>query len=265
MIIDPCPKHYRAVWISDVHLGTKDCKADLLLEFLRSMECDNLYLVGDIIDGWRLKSGWYWPQPHNDVVQKVLRKARKGTRVVYVPGNHDEFARQYVGNSFGAVEVMKEAIHETADGRSLLVLHGDEFDCVVCNARWLAVLGDYAYTLALRANLWFDWVRRFLGYPYWSLSSYLKYKVKNAVKFIADYEGVVMEAARIRGVDGVICGHIHHAEYREDNGFIYGNAGDWVESCTALVEHADGRMEVVHWPRQQTALFSTPVMQPCTS
>ena len=243
------PRKYRTIWISDVHLGTKGCKAEFLLEFLRSTESDYLYLVGDIIDGWRLKRGWFWPQAHNDVVQKVLRKARKGCRVIYVPGNHDEFARDYIGNNFGAVDVVDEAVHATADGRRLLVVHGDSFDGVVCYARWLAVLGDQAYTLALHINRWFNQARRWLGYPYWSLSAYLKYKVKNAVKYIGDYEAAVVDAARARGVDGVVCGHIHHAHMERRDDCLYANCGDWVESCTALVEHFDGRLEVIHWPQ----------------
>jgi UDP-2,3-diacylglucosamine pyrophosphatase LpxH len=240
---------FRSIWISDVHLGTRGCKAEFLLDFLRRTECEHLYLVGDILDGWRLKRGWYWPQGHNDVVQKLLRKARKGTRVLYIPGNHDEFARDYVGNSFGAIEVVQEAVHLTADGRRLLVIHGDAFDGVVCCARWLAVLGDHAYTAAIAVNHWFNRARRRLGYPYWSLSAYLKHKVKNAVKYIGDFEQTVVDAARHRGVDGIVCGHIHHAELREAGGLIYANCGDWVESCTALVEHHDGRLEILHWPQ----------------
>ncbi|HIJ39224.1 MAG TPA: UDP-2,3-diacylglucosamine diphosphatase [Rhodospirillaceae bacterium] len=255
-------KEYRAIWISDVHLGTKGCRAEFLLDFLRVTESDYIYLVGDIIDGWRLKRGWFWPQAHNDVVQKLLRKARKGCRVIYVPGNHDAFARDYVGNSFGSVEVVEEAVHLTADGRRLLVLHGDEFDGIVCYARWLAVLGDNAYTLALHLNRWFNQLRRWMGYPYWSLSAYLKDKVKNAVKFIGDYENTVMEAARHRGVDGVVCGHIHHAMIRTAGNQLYANCGDWVESCTALVEHFDGRLEIIHWPQ----VLSTVVgMSECAS
>ena len=238
---------YRSIWISDVHLGTKGCKADFLLEFLRISHSDYLYLVGDIIDGWRLKRGWFWPQSHNDVVQKLLRKARKGTHVVYVPGNHDEFARDYVGQSFGSVEVVAEAIHHTKDGRRLLVVHGDAFDGVVRYARWLAVLGDQAYTVALALNHWLNLARRRMGYPYWSLSAYLKHKVKNAVKYIGDYETAVVDEARSRGVDGVVCGHIHHAEMRLENGCLYANCGDWVESCSALVEHNDGRFEIIRW------------------
>ncbi len=241
---------YRSAWISDIHLGTKGCNAELLLDFLRTTHCDTLYLVGDIVDGWQLRRSWFWPQAHNDVVQKLLRKARKGTRVVYVPGNHDEFARHFVGNSFGAIEVVDEAVHQTADGRRLLVIHGDSFDKVMRCARWLAVLGDHAYTVALAANRWFNQARRWLGYPYWSISAYLKLKVKNAVRYIGDYEEAVVEAARIRQVDGVVCGHIHHAELRDEGGCVYANCGDWVESCSALVEHSDGRLEIIYWPER---------------
>lgn len=240
-------RRYRTIWISDVHLGTRGCKADFLLDFLKHTESDHLYLVGDIVDGWRLRRSWYWPQAHNDVVQKILRKARKGTNVVFVPGNHDEFARGYTEHNFGDITVMNQAVHLTADGRRLLVLHGDAFDGVVKYAKWLAHLGDWAYTVALSANHWFNLVRRRLGYSYWSLSAYLKHKVKNAVQFIDDYEKTIVEEARRQGVDGVVCGHIHHAELREVDGITYANDGDWVESCTALVEHDDGRLEILHW------------------
>jgi UDP-2,3-diacylglucosamine pyrophosphatase LpxH len=256
---------YRSIWISDVHLGTRGCKAGYLLEFLRTTECEFMYLVGDMIDGWRLKRGWFWPQAHNDVVQKLLRKARKGTRVIYVPGNHDEFARDYVGNSFGAIEVVEHAIHHTADGRRLLVVHGDQFDGVVRYARWLAILGDHAYTLALVLNHWLNAARRVLGYPYWSLSAYLKHRVKNAVRYIGDYEAAVVEAARARGVDGVVCGHIHHAELRDDGGCVYANCGDWVESCSALVEHTDGRLEVIHWAASFGISLAASVEAACAS
>ncbi|MEW5728318.1 MAG: UDP-2,3-diacylglucosamine diphosphatase [Pseudomonadota bacterium] len=243
-------RRYRAIWISDVHLGTRGCKAEFLLDFLKNTDSDDLYLVGDIVDGWRLKRSWYWPQAHNDVVQKLLRKARKGTRVIFVPGNHDEFAREYLEHSFGDIQVMDHAVHETADGKKLLVLHGDRFDGVVKYAKWLAHLGDWAYTLALTLNHWFNLARRRLGYPYWSLSAYLKHKVKNAVAFIADFEAAMAEEARRAGVDGVVCGHIHHAETRMVDGILYCNDGDWVESCTALVEHFDGRIEILHWLAQ---------------
>jgi UDP-2,3-diacylglucosamine pyrophosphatase LpxH len=240
-------RRHRAIWLSDIHLGTKGCKADFLLDFLRSNDSAYLYLVGDIVDGWQLRRSWYWDQNHNDVVQKILRMARKGTRVIYVPGNHDEFAREYVGNMFGGIAVMSDAVHEMHDGRRLLVMHGDEFDGVVRYAKWLAVLGDMAYTFALSLNHWFNKVRRRLGYPYWSLSAYLKHKVKNAVQFIDNFESVVAREASLRGVDGVVCGHIHKPEMKEIDGILYCNDGDWVESCTALVESLDGRLEILHW------------------
>ena len=244
---------FRTVWISDTHLGTAGCNADLLHDFLQSIKPDTLYLVGDIIDGWRLKRGWYWPPRHNDVVRRVLKLANKGTRVVYIPGNHDEVLRDYTGLAFGGVEVVQEAIHVTADGKRLLVLHGDEFDGVVLYARWLAFLGDFAYSALLRLNVWFNAVRRRLGLPYWSISAYLKHRVKNAVAFIGRFEEAVAHAARERGVDGVVCGHIHSAEIRDFGGVIYMNDGDWVESCTALVEHADGRIEIIDWAARVAA------------
>jgi UDP-2,3-diacylglucosamine pyrophosphatase LpxH len=237
----------RTVFISDVHLGTPGCQAGALLDFLRCVECETLYLVGDIVDGWQLMRRWYWPQAHNDVVQKVLRTARKGTRVVLVPGNHDEFARRYLGHSFGGIEVVEDAVHQTADGRRLWVMHGDLFDGVVQCAPWLAHIGDGLYTLALRLNRALNSARARLGLPYWSLSRYLKLKVKRAVSFIGDFEAAVIREARRRGVDGVVCGHIHHAELRTVDGLVYANDGDWVESLTALVEHGDGRLEIIEW------------------
>ena len=254
-----CTRHYRSIWISDVHLGTRGCKAEFLLDFLKNTESETLYLVGDIIDGWRLRRTWFWPQAHNDVVQKLLRKARKGTRVLFIPGNHDEFAREYAQLSFGDVEVATEAIHVTADNRRLLVMHGDAFDGVVKYARWLAHLGDSAYTFALWANHWLNVLRRRLGLSYWSLSAYLKHKVKNAVQYIANYEETMADEARKQKVDGIICGHIHHAEMRDINGIVYCNDGDWVESCTALVEHWDGKLEILHWLQEnQAELFPVP-------
>ena len=238
---------YRTIWISDLHLGTRGCKAEFLLDFLRYTEAETIYLVGDIIDCWRLKKSWYWPQAHNDVIQKVLRKVRKGTRVIYVPGNHDEALRGFTQLQFGGVEVVKDAIHVTADGRRLLVLHGDMFDAVVMHARWLALLGDGAYTTALWVNRHFNTARRRLGYPYWSLSAYLKRRVKNAMQYIASFADAVANEARRRGVEGIVCGHIHHAEIRPIGDILYCNSGDWVESCTALVEHFDGRLELVDW------------------
>ena len=242
------PEHrlqVRTVWISDLHLGTPGCQAVALLAFLRDVECETLYLVGDIIDGWQLRRSWYWPQAHNDVVQKILRKARKGTRVVFVPGNHDEFARRYLALNFGGVDVVEDCMHLTADGRRLWVTHGDLFDGVIQCAKWLAYAGDIAYEFTLKVNRWFNRARARLGLPYWSLSRYLKLKVKRAVNYVGDFEAAVAREARRLGADGVVCGHIHHAEMRMVDGILYCNDGDWVESLTALVEHADGRLEII--------------------
>jgi UDP-2,3-diacylglucosamine pyrophosphatase LpxH len=239
--------HFRTIWISDVHLGTAGCNADLLLHFLKSTRSETLYLVGDIIDGWRLKRNWYWPDTHNDIIRKLLKKAKHGTQVIYIPGNHDEGARQFANFNFGGVHLQHDAIHETADGRKLWVLHGDAFDGVVLYAPWLAFLGDYAYALLLRLNTWFNAIRRKFGLDYWSLSAFLKKKVKNAVKYVGRFEDAVIRSAVERDVDGVVCGHIHSAEIRPMGNLTYYNDGDWVESCTALVEHFDGRMEILFW------------------
>ena len=238
---------YRTVFISDIHLGTAGCNAEMLLDFLKSIECETLYLVGDIVDGWQLRKGWYWPAAHNDVVRCVLKMAKRGAHVVYVPGNHDELFRDFTGLNFGDVEVVPEDIHTTADGRRLLVLHGDQFDNVVLYHKWLAFLGDSAYVMLLKSNVAVNWVRRKFGLPYWSLAAYMKKRVKNAVSFISRYEEAVAQAAAERHVDGVVCGHIHSAEIRQFGDVTYYNDGDWVESCTALVEHADGRMEIIDW------------------
>jgi UDP-2,3-diacylglucosamine pyrophosphatase LpxH len=241
----------RTAFISDTHLGTAGCNAELLLDFLKSVECETLYLVGDIVDGWQLRKGWYWPTRHNDIVRCVLKKAKHGTRVIYVPGNHDEAFRDFVGLNLGGIELAMEAVHVTADGRRLLVLHGDEFDGVVLYARWLAFLGDNAYTMLLQLNRVLNWVRRKRGLPYWSLAAHLKKKVKNAVQFISSFEEVVAHAALERGAQGVVCGHIHTAEIRQIGDVTYYNDGDWVESCTALVEHPDGRMEIIDWAERK--------------
>lgn len=256
--IAPSRFRFRSIFISDVHLGTRGCNAGMLLDFLRRTESDYLYLVGDIIDYWRLRKTWYWRQEHNDVLQKILRKARKGTRVIYIPGNHDENFRSLAQHRFGSVAILLEAMHRTADGRRFLVLHGDHFDGVVTYAKWLAVVGDNAYIWALRVNTWFNYCRRKLGFPYWSLSAYLKHKVKNAVEYIGNYERAVVAVARHRGADGVICGHIHTAEIREIDGILYCNDGDWVESCTALVEQMDGRLEILRW----ADMMEQPVLEP---
>jgi UDP-2,3-diacylglucosamine pyrophosphatase LpxH len=250
---------FRTVFVSDVHLGTPGSSARALVEFLHGIECETLYLVGDIIDGWQIRKGWYWPASHNDVVRSILKFARRGTRVVYLPGNHDEAFRDYVGLEFGGVELLDEDIHTTADGRRLLVLHGDQFDGVVLYARWLAFLGDHAYTLLLKANGAWNAMRRRMGLPYWSLSAYAKNRVKNAVSFISRFEETVAHAAAERGVHGVVCGHIHTAEIRQIGDVTYYNDGDWVESCTALVEHADGRMELIDWHAEAAAASLSPV------
>jgi UDP-2,3-diacylglucosamine pyrophosphatase LpxH len=239
--------HVRAIFISDVHLGTRTAHAAELLDFLKHFEADVIYLVGDIVDFWRVRRRPYWPQAHNDVVQKLLRKARKGVRVVVVPGNHDECLRDYAGLHFGGVEIHRNVVHVTADGRRYLVLHGDEFDVVVRTARWLAILGDRGYEFALWLNNPLNWLRRHLGFGYWSLSAYLKYRVKRAVAFIGAFEKAVAVEAIRRGVEGVICGHIHHASDRRFGRIHYLNSGDWVESCTAIVETHEGNLRVVHW------------------
>ncbi len=244
---DSAVRRYRSIFLSDIHLGTRDCKAEYLLDFLKYNESEQLFLVGDIIDGWRLRKSWFWPEPQSTVIQKVLRKSRKGTEVIFIPGNHDEFLRRYIGMNFGDIIVHRDYIHTLADGRRMLVVHGDEFDGVMRYAKWLAYVGDSAYVFALKLNRWVNFIRRKMGLPYWSLSQTLKHKVKQAVQIISDYEVYLAEEARMRGTDGVICGHIHHAEMKDINGILYCNDGDWVESCTALVEHFDGQLEIIYW------------------
>ena len=239
--------HLRTLFISDVHLGSRGAQAERMLDFLRWHDADTIYLVGDIIDGWKMKNGWYWPQSHNDVVQKLLRKARKGSRIIYVPGNHDEFLRGYYGTHFGGIEVAETAIHSGVDGRRYLVIHGDHFDLVVTQARWLALLGDKAYDAAIVLNRWFNAIRRLLRLPYWSPSQWAKHKVKNAVNFIGAFETTLAAEAQRHNADGVICGHIHHAAIHDKFGVRYINCGDWVESCTAIAEHEDGRIEIITW------------------
>jgi UDP-2,3-diacylglucosamine pyrophosphatase LpxH len=238
---------YRTLFISDIHLGTRSCQAGPLLDFLKHNEAETIYLVGDIIDFWRIKRGAVWPQSHNDVLQKLLRKARKGTRVVFVPGNHDEAIRDYCGMQFGGIEIEQHTIHTTANGKRYLVMHGDEYDVVVRYARWLAFLGDRGYELALWSNSPLNLIRRCFGLGYWSLSAYLKLRVKTAVNFIGEFERNLAEEWKRREVDGVICGHIHHAASREIDGVHYMNTGDWVESCTAICETESGDMELVNW------------------
>jgi UDP-2,3-diacylglucosamine pyrophosphatase LpxH len=251
---------YRTVFISDTHLGTRDCRADFLVDFLRRTSCERLFLVGDIVDGWRLRKSWFWDALHDEVIRLIVGKARGGTDVTYIPGNHDEMFRAWLslGLEVAGIKLRQEGTHTTADGRRLLILHGDEFDSVVRYAKFLALLGDSAYTAALIINRYFNAARRRLGHPYWSLSAWLKRQVKGAVKAIDRFETAVAGEARRRGFDGVVCGHIHHAEMREVGGVLYLNDGDWVESCTALVEHHDGRLELVDWAALNRLSFFSP-------
>ena len=240
---------YRTIFLSDLHLGTRGCQSALILDFLRHNDAETYFLVGDIIDGWRLKASFYWPQAHNDVIQKLLRKVRRGARMVFVPGNHDEFARQFLGLTFGGIEIKRNLIHTTADGKRFLVIHGDEFDVVVRHSKWLAFLGDWAYDFAIFINTHFNVLRRLCGFNYWSFSAWAKLKVKNAVNFIGSFEEQLAGEAKRRGADGVICGHIHHPVIKEIDGVTYVNTGDFVESCSVVVEHLDGRLEVVFWSK----------------
>jgi UDP-2,3-diacylglucosamine pyrophosphatase LpxH len=246
-------RQYRTVWISDVHLGTRGCNAEMLIDFLDHVDSETMYLVGDIVDGWALRKRFYWPAAHNDIVWRVMKRAKRGTEVIFIPGNHDEMFRQFAGLDFGGVKIMRQAIHTTADNRRLLVLHGDEFDAITLSHRWLAHLGDAAYEAMMALNRWLNVARRLLGLPYWSLSKYAKQKVKNAVSFISHFEEVVAHEATHRGIDGVVAGHIHKAEMRRIADVDYYNDGDWVEGCTALVEHYDGTMEVLHWAEEMAA------------
>lgn len=239
---------FRSIFLSDIHLGTRGCQAGRLLDFLRQHESEHLFLVGDIVDFWAMSRAIHWTPEQNTVVQKVLRRARRGEQVMLIPGNHDESLREYAGTSFGDIQVVHEHIHVTADGKHYLVIHGDEFDQVMRHHRWVAVLGDIAYNLLVRINAWLSWLRRTLRISgYWSLAGYAKRRIKRAVNFIYDFEDAVIHAVRSRGLDGVICGHIHSAAIRQVDGVSYINCGDWVDSCTAIVEHADGRMELVEW------------------
>lgn len=255
-------RSYRTLFISDIHLGTRTSQAEMLLDFLKHTEADTIYLVGDIIDFWRIKRGAVWPQTHNDVLQKILRKARKGTRVIFIPGNHDEGIRDYAGMHFGGIEIERQAEHVTADGRRFVVLHGDEYDVIVRYARWLALLGDRGYEFALWCNGPLNFIRRRLGLGYWSLSAYLKHRVKRAANFIGAFEANLADEARRRHVDGIICGHIHHAASRMIDGVHYINTGDWVESCTAVGETETGEMELIRWRDVMEARVKAPLHDP---
>ncbi len=248
------PQYYRSIFISDVHLGFSGCSALYLLDFLRSTRCDYLFLVGDIIDVWQMNKKIYWPQAHNDVVRTILGKAKHGTRVIYVPGNHDEVFRDFDGMIFGNLEVHNEYVHTTREDKRFLVLHGDQFDGVITHSKFLALIGSTMYEVLLRANHLVNFIRRRLGFSYWSLASMLKQRVKGAVNFISNYEAALAHAARKNEVDGIISGHIHRAEITQMEDVIYCNCGDWVESCTALVERRDGSMELLHWSERQQSL-----------
>ena len=253
----------RAIFISDVHLGTRACQAESLLAFLREHESEYLYLLGDIIDFWAMNRSVQWAGAHNTVVQKVLRRARHGCKVFFIPGNHDEALREYAGVAFGDIRVESEWIHETLDGRRYWLVHGDEYDQVTRHHRWVAVLGDVSYNALVRINLVLSRVRRLLRRPgYWSLAGYAKQKVKKAVSFIFDFEDAVAHAAAQRGVDGVVCGHIHSAADRRIGNVRYLNCGDWVDTCSAIVEHFDGRIEVVHWGVHGAAASPAPLALP---
>ena len=254
----------RSIFLSDIHLGTRACKAERLLDFLHAHEAEHLFLVGDIVDFWAMSRGIHWSCEQNTVIQKILRRARRGEKVVFIPGNHDEALREYDGTTFGNILVVNEYVHETRDGRRFLLVHGDEFDQVTRYHRWVAVLGDLAYDTLVRANGLFSWVRRRLGRPgYWSLAGYAKSRVKRALEFIFEFEASIVRAARERALDGVICGHIHWAAIRDVYGITCVNCGDWVDSCTAIVEHLDGRLELLDWngelahaPQNLTAAFA---------
>jgi len=245
---------FRSVFLSDVHLGFRGASAQYLLDFLKSIDTEYLYLVGDIVDVWSLKKSFYWPQEHNNVLRLVLSMAKRGTQVIYVPGNHDEMFRDYAGHAFGNLQIQREALHTTADGRTLLVIHGDEFDGIIQCASWLGHLGTHAYDAILWANRHFNWARRRFGLPYWSLATYLKQKAGTALTYIDRFESAVVHEAKRRGVDGVVCGHIHRAQIAEVQGVQYLNCGDWVESCTTLTEDHHGRFSLLHWSEQPQVL-----------
>ena len=251
------PRRFRSVWLSDVHLGFRGCSADALLAFLKSTECETLYLVGDIVDIWQLKKRRYWPQAHNDVIRAILGKAKVGTKVIYVPGNHDEFLRDFTGHAFGNISIVEKTIHTRVDGSKLLVLHGDQFDAAVTSSRFLGKLGSVGYELLLHLNIVVNTVRRAFGFPRWSLARYIKHKVKNAVQAISNYEQAVAQAAARHGVSGVVCGHIHRAEITRIDDVVYCNCGDWVESCTALVEHTNGELEILTWSHDKAVAVPT--------
>lgn len=247
---------YRTIWISDLHLGSTQCQADVLLDFLKYNDSEKLYLVGDIIDFWALSKKMYWPCDHNTIIQKLLRKARHGTQIIYVPGNHDDNIREYDNHVFGDITVKNSDVHTTAAGKRFLIVHGDEYDSIARYHEWIARLGSKGYDVLLEINRYLRLLRRMFGIPQsqFSLAAYVKYKVKNIVQFISDYEENIVNTLRHEGVDGVICGHIHHAEIKDISGFLYVNTGDFVESCSAIVEHSDGSLEQVKWLKSEPSM-----------
>lgn len=253
MRLPPARRRYRTIFLSDIHLGTRACRADLVADFLHRVECERLYLVGDIVDGWRLRKVWHWDRDHDEVIRRVVAMARGGADVTYIPGNHDEMLRDWLGLELAGIRIAPEAVHEAADGRRFLVVHGDAFDGVIRYGRVVSTLGDLGYDAAVGLNRIYNGVRRRFGYPYWSLAQWLKRQVKGAAVAIARFEAALAEEARARGLDGVVCGHIHQPEMRDIHGVLYLNDGDWVENCTALVEHADGRFELLDWAREVAA------------
>jgi UDP-2,3-diacylglucosamine pyrophosphatase LpxH len=253
------PLKCRTVWLSDTHLGSRGCKADYLLDFLKNVECEYIYLVGDIFDIWSLKQkGFYWPQSHNNIIRTILGKAKHDTKIVYIPGNHDDIFREYDDMEFGNVKIHNKYIHHTVDGRKFLMMHGDEFDSAVQLSRLASFIGDKGYDFSLYINRYFQAFRRMMGFPYWSLSGYLKNKVQNAMDVISKYEDAVANEAKLADVDGVVCGHIHNAQLKEINGVLYCNDGDWVENCTTMIEHHDGTLELLRWREKTTTLAIHP-------
>tara|TARA_X000001036_G_scaffold33242_3_gene27218 strand:- start:6655 stop:7482 length:828 start_codon:yes stop_codon:yes gene_type:complete len=242
---------YRTIFISDIHLGTRSCQAEYLLEFIKYTNSEKLYLIGDIIDGWALKKSWYWPQTHNDVIQKLLRKAKKGTDVKYIAGNHDEIIRKFIPITFGHIKIYNQYVHKTKKGKKYLIIHGDQFDGIMQYAKWISIIGSTAYEWLIKMNSLINYFRKKMGKEYWSLSKYIKFKVKNAVNYISHYEELISQYAKKRGADGVICGHIHHAEIKNIGKIDYLNDGDWVESCSAIVEHFSGEFEIINWIEQR--------------
>lgn len=258
--------NYRTIWISDLHIGSTQCQADTLLDFLKYNDSEKLYLVGDIIDFWALSKKMYWPREHNTIIQKILRKARHGTQIIYIPGNHDENVRDYDDYVFGDIVIKKSDTHTTALGKRFLIVHGDEYDTIAQHHRWLAKLGSVGYDWLIQLNRFVRHIRRLLGIQsHFSLAAYIKFKVKNVVQFMSDYEQSIIQTLKNEGVDGVICGHIHHAEIKDIEGFTYINTGDFVESCTAIVEHYNGNLELIRWQKSQTSeqeLNETPLSEP---